>query len=269
MRLTFSKYSGSGNDFILVDNRQKFFPFHKKELIAHLCRRRTGIGADGIILLENSQKADFKMRIFNADGSEAEMCGNGIRCLMKFIRELGNTEEAYEIETMESKVRLSFKNDLVNVSMPKPYDLRWDLKIDIQNTCLRLHHINTGVPHVVLFVENLKSDKWMSLAPAIRHHAIFAPHGANVNFTCIASDGQVAVRTYERGVEGETLACGTGATAAALMAAKLLDLSSPVKVQPLSNEPIEISFKFECGQPADVFMAGPAVFIFHGKIDIE
>lgn len=263
--MDFSKYAGSGNDFILIDNRALPFPANPP-LIARLCHRQLGIGADGVILLENSQKADFRMRIFNADGGEAEMCGNGIRCLMRFIRELGGIRPTYKIETMHSLVTIAEEGEGVCVQMPEPFDIQWDMTLN--NIPHRIQRLNTGVPHAVLFVDDLEAETWMALAPHIRRHPSLAPEGTNVNFASLDPSGSLRVRTYERGVEGETLACGTGATASALAAAKCCGLKSPIRVLPRSEEPLLISFTWEGETPTQVAMTGPAHFIFRGEISV-
>lgn len=263
----FSKYSGCGNDFILIDNRQKRFSHPTPEFISHLTHRTHGIGADGLIFLENSLTADFRMRIFNCDGSEAEMCGNGIRCLMKFIKEMGFAGDKCTIETMQGAVKVGLQDERVAVSMPNPKEIIQDLSLVVDSKPYLLHCLNTGVPHSVLFVEDLDSSHWMVLAPKIRFHPFFAPRGTNVNFACTneGEGGGIRIRTYERGVEQETLACGTGATAVGLAAAKRWQLPSPIKIRPQSNTPIEIAFKIHNDSISDVVMTGPAEKIFHGE----
>lgn len=241
MEIHFSKYSGCGNDFILIDNRQQFFEPARSNLIARLCHRRLGIGADGIVLLEESSKADFRMRIFNADGGEAEMCGNGLRCLVRFIQELGIDKESISIETMHQIITTIISEDFISAMMPAPETCYLSKELNIEGRTYTLHSINTGVPHVVIFVENLEDSTWMAIAPKIRHHPNFFPHGTNVNFA-LFTDQEVKVRTYERGVEGETLACGTGAAAVAIAAACIHQLSSPITIRPQSNETIKIAF---------------------------
>ncbi len=264
MPLSFSKYSGCGNDFILVDNRLLHFPVDAA-YIAKLCDRKRGVGADGLILLQLSQMADYRMRIFNADGGEAEMCGNGIRCLMQFIRELGGLAPRYRIETMNATLQVEEEQGgLVSVEMAEPHSIQWELSLP---GFFQLSSLNTGVPHAVIFVEDLERDHWMAIAPQIRHHAAFGPKGTNVNFAQLKSDGTLSVRTYERGVEGETLACGTGATAAALAAAKRFGLPGPIQVLPRSKEPLNISFSWQGDCPTAVTLAGPAHFIFRGFIN--
>lgn len=265
--LQFSKYAGSGNDFILIDDRLEKFPLTDRAHIASLCNRRRGIGADGLILLQNSKTADFRMRIFNADGGEAEMCGNGIRCLMKFIQELGGTSPHYRIETMKNLLKVEDKEGLVHVQMAQPTDIQWDRNIELKGISIAVQSLNTGVPHAVIFVENLQEERWMALAPAIRGHSAFGSAGTNVNFSTIDHSGVVHVRTYERGVEGETLACGTGATATALAAARKWNVTSPVCVMPRSQESMKISFSWDGDRPVNVSMAGPANYIFSGKIN--
>lgn len=258
----FAKYSGCGNDFILIDNRTLFFPWEKEGLIEQLCHRQQGIGADGLILLENSDQADFRMRIFNADGSEAEMCGNGVRCLMKFIQTIDPSQERCTLQTMQSQVVVQLQGEEVSVTMPIPCNFRWHEQIEeIEES---VHFLNTGVPHAILFVEDLNQDKWIPLGRYLRYHPHYAPQGTNVNFAEIKKGSEVHLRTYERGVEGETLACGTGATATALAAAKIYDLKSPIQVIPRSKAPLTIAFQSDGSVFKNVTMTGPALLVQTG-----
>jgi diaminopimelate epimerase len=268
MKIPFSKYSGSGNDFILIDNRRGTFS-PNSPLIKRLCKRRTGIGADGIILLESSHQADFKMCIFNADGSEAEMCGNGVRCLLKFIVALGFNKQNYLIETKETKITLSHVQGSPCVSMPTPSDLRLEIRLNVDDEVFPIHFINTGVPHAVLTVDDLELAHWMNIAPKIRRHPEFDPHGTNVNFIKLDEQGKVHIRTYERGVEDETLACGTGATAAALIASALYHLPSPIQVIPRSHETLTINFVHSNLKFNQVSLSGPAALIFQGELVLD
>lgn len=264
--LAFRKYSGCGNDFILIDNRKGIFPV-VPDYIVHLCRRKHGIGADGVILLEHSGTADFKMRIFNADGTEAEMCGNGIRCLLKFIRDLGYTNSAYKIETMHGRHhQLQFNGEEVQVGMPIPTEIRWDIYLTVGQSTWKIHHLDTGVPHAVLFVENIDQIDLENLGPKIRHHPKFAPRGANVNFASRVDSTTLRLRTFERGVEAETQACGTGATATAIAAAHEFGMSGPIQLITRSGQTLVIHFKREEGSITDVVMSGPATFVFSGEI---
>lgn len=266
--MKFSKYEGCGNDFVIFDNRNTTFPIQKK-LIPNLCHRKMGIGADGVILLETSMSADFRMRIFNADGSEAEMCGNGIRCLLKFIQELGYRKDSYLIETMEKNLRVTSVGSEVKVEMAEPYDIEWNQTLTVGSAFYHLHSMNTGVPHVVIFVEDLQNVNVNQISPPIRHHSAFLPKGTNVNFATVLPDGMVRVRTYERGVEQETLACGTGATATAIIASHVHGLANHVKVQTESGKILTVQFTQENNQFSNVTLTGPANFIFRGEITLE
>lgn len=258
MKVPFAKYSGCGNDFIIIDNRSQIVEELPCRTIECLCHRQNGIGADGLILLENSQKSDFRMRIFNSDGSEAEMCGNGIRCLAHFIFELGLVDKEFSIETMHQQMLVCFDGCQVRVEMPPVTDHKYFIPLSVEGQELTLHFLDTGVPHVVLFVEDISDDAHLTLAPHIRFHPHFQPKGTNVNFAKIHSDNSVEVRTYERGVEAETLACGTGAVAIALAAAKVHNLPSPVTIRTRSADLISVSFD------QGLSMAGPAVRTFEG-----
>lgn len=250
----FCKYQGAGNDFILIDNRQKIFAADKAE-IQKLCHRRFGIGADGIICLENSSTADFAMRIFNADGSEAEMCGNGVRCLAAFVRRLGLCHKSrFSLQTMQRLLTINFQEENIEVEMGAATGVEKHPDLVV---------MNTGVPHAVIFSENIHEVELKRLGPEIRYHTRFAPQGVNVNFVQQEGPQKIAIRTYERGVEDETLACGTGCTAAALAAHLVLDMPSPIAVKTASSEIVTISFNkdFE-----DVRMSGKATFVFEGVL---
>jgi diaminopimelate epimerase len=268
--ISFHKYSACGNDFILIDNRSEQFPLEKRELIARLCHRQQGIGADGLILLENPSIENsvdhYRMRIFNSDGGEAEMCGNGIRCLYKFIRSLGEEREALKIETMHRSLLLQEKGDQVSVQMGDPQGIRWDLSLPVPHYSGPIHFLDTGVPHAVLFVDDLERVEMRSLGKALRHHQAFGSGGANVNAAQLVGGKELQVRTYERGVEDETLACGTGVTAAALAAARVYRLQSPIAVRTRSKESMEVDFQQVDGLFTQVALTGPATFIFQGII---
>lgn len=265
MQIPFSKYSGCGNDFIIIDNRAGIFPLENPLLVQRLCARRTGVGADGIILLENSNSADYRMRIINADGSEAEMCGNGIRCLARFISELSLPKTSIQFETKGGLVKTVLSGDSVQAEMPIPTDLHWNRSLQISGKTVIVHTLNTGVPHAVLFVDDLPSTHWMQLAPQIRYHSDFGTTGTNVNFARVEGS-KVFLRTYERGVEGETLACGTGATATALAASQLYGIESPITIVPASGDLLEIQFQQRDKEFSNVIMRGPAHHIYKGTL---
>ena len=236
----FSKYTGCGNDFILIDNRSLFFPTQETASIQHLCNRRHGIGADGIILLEASNKADYRMRIFNNDGSEAEMCGNGIRCLMLFIAKLCPGITCCTVETTERLIPLSLQQNGVMAAVGDPTAVRWHLPIDLQKNELSAHFLNTGVPHCVIFVDDIDRVDIASRGPILRRHPLFGVNGTNVNFvTCTGQE--CYYRTWERGVEDETPACGTGAIAVALACAYQHHLPSPITIWTRSKQALHLS----------------------------
>lgn len=244
----FSKYQGAGNDFILIDDRALSFDTTQ---IPTLCHRKFGIGADGVILLQPSQTADFRMRIFNSDGSEAESCGNGLRCLTRFISDLGLPKSTYRIATQNQIVEASFLANQIKINLgPIP--------TSTFHSPEELHFLNTGVPHAVLFVPNPEMIDIAQEGSRLRHHSLFQPKGTNVNFAAIQKDGSIHVRTYERGIEGETFACGTGAAAVAVIAHQKHNISSPIQIQ-FAGGNIEIHL--ENGQ---ISMVGDATKTFEG-----
>jgi diaminopimelate epimerase len=267
--IPFAKYSGCGNDFVLIDNRYlQLIP--SKEGIRHLCHRQCGIGADGLIFLENPTTADarYRMRIFNADSSEAEMCGNGLRCLAKYISSLETHPERFLIETMHQQMEISFSSDCVNIGMPSPSSIT-SKKIAIDGHDFLLYCLDTGVPHAVYFTDTIENEKLFSYASKIRHHKAFHPRGANVNFVKILPDQSLSIRTFERGVEQETLACGTGATAAAIAFADTYERQAPVKVNLRSGDSLSIHFKGKIPFLSDLVMSGPATKVFEGTFNGE
>lgn len=262
----FAKYAGCGNDFILFDNREKTFPL-SSHLIQRLCNRQSGIGADGLILLEHSDSADFRMRIFNADGSEAEMCGNGLRCLVKWLSHMGFSLSPYRIEVMHHIITAHTIAHAVCLEIGMPTDVQWNVPIHYQGRLVHAQHLNTGVPHAVLFVEELGSFPLIEIAPFIRSHPHWAPHGTNVTAVQIMDSKNIKIRTYERGVERETLACGTGAIAATLATAHHFHFTGPLTVHPLSGEELKVGFQKEKDFFSQVTLTGPVQFQFQGEID--
>lgn len=264
MPLLFVKYHGCGNDFILVDDRFQVFPKAEKGLIAHLCHRRTGIGADGLILLQEArQGGDFQMQFFNADGSEASMCGNGLRCLAHYAHQLGVEKkgEGYQIETGSGTVFAKVKEESVEVVLG-PY--QW-LKKKEQLEGFEVDLLHVGVPHAVIFlqkdVQEIEQLDLCSVARPLRFHAGLHPEGANVNFVQIVRDGVFKVRTYERGVEGETLACGTGSAAAAVVAGETYGWEGVIEVIAASQERLKMEVKGK-----QILMTGPVKPVFEGVI---
>ena len=270
MLLQFYKMNGAGNDFIVIDNRDHAVSLDE-DTISALCDRHRGVGADGILVVEPAEQgADFRFRYYNADGGEAEMCGNGARCFGRFAAHLGDGEpkEQVSFETMAGTLTAHLIGENVRIAMSDPHDLKLDLGLDIDGLSGAIHFINTGVPHVVVFVDELEQIDVLKYGTLLRYHPAFAPAGTNVNFAQVLSPYHVAIRTYERGVEDETLACGTGMTAVALLHHLLHAATSPVKVDCEGGDTLEIGFQSQGAVFTDVTLSGPADFVFEGAIEI-
>ena len=263
-RLKFSKYSGAGNDFILIDNRDGNFPYHTKGIIPSMAARRISIGADGVVLLENSDKADFKMRIFNSDGSEPEMCGNAARCLIAFAGKLGIEKDKYSFETKEKILHARYMDNDIEIEMGPPEDLRKEIMVTANGGNWNVSFVNTGVPHAVIFVDDVNKVDVVGIGREIRHSDSFKPKGTNVDFVEVYDEDYIKIRTYERGVEDETLACGTGITAAAILANRIKGVNKPVWVLVRSNEILRVNFDNEEGSYKNVTLRGPATLIYDG-----
>jgi len=266
--LAFSKFSGSGNDFIIVDNREGAFErlnLPAPELVRRLCRRRFSVGADGLILIERDPEVDFAWRFFNADGSEVEMCGNGGRCAARFAHLKGIAGPRMAFRTVAGVMRAEVLGERVKLEVGRPRDIALDFELSVNGEMLRADSLNTGVPHVVVAVGDLEGCDVTGLGRAIRYHAHFAPAGTNANFVRVAG-GAVHIRTYERGVEDETLACGTGSIAAALVAALKGQVASPVEIHTRGGETLRIHFSREGGGFRDVFLEGGAAYVYEGRL---
>ncbi len=264
--IQFEKYVAAGNDFIVIDNRKgliKNGALKAKEL----CDRKMGIGADGLLLLEGSKKADVKMRIFNPDGSQAEMCGNGVRCLAHFAVSQKIAKADHTIETGAGLIGAQVRRNTVNAKLTQPRGLKLSTRLRVGGHVEMVHFINTGVPHAVIIQDSLERVDVEGRGEAIRRHAHFAPRGTNVNFIHCAKD-VVEVRTYERGVEGETLACGTGSTASALIASSIFGFSSPVRVKTSGGEILKVYFKRKGPVFSEVWLEGPVRGSFKGGVQI-
>ena len=264
--ITFFKMSGSGNDFIIVDNREKVVKDDDLPGFIHrICRRKMSVGADGFILIEPSDKADFKWRFFNSDGSKAEMCGNGARCVARFAYVNGIAGENLSFETEAGVVSGQVNNDRAKVKMPDSVELRLDYSIKLKNGPVTVCSVNTGVPHVVVMNETVEDINVFDLGREIRFHEAFAPAGTNVNFICQLKQGHLVIRTYERGVENETLACGTGSIAAALITSCKAKWQSPNLVT-RSGESLTIYFKKDGSIFKDIFLEGDARIIYSAQL---
>jgi diaminopimelate epimerase len=264
MQLSFTKMNGAGNDFVVLDNRELALSL-TRDIIARLCDRHRGVGADGLLAVEPSvQDGDYRMRYYNADGGEAEMCGNGARCFARFARRLGAHSDSIAFETPAGLISAAFEGDEVALRMSEPKDPAGPLHLDAAGSSWEVHSLNTGVPHAVVFVEDLDAVDVMGAGRALRSHTAFAHAGTNVNFVQVEQPGRLRIRTYERGVEGETLACGTGVTAAAIIHSQLANATSPVAVQVAGGDTLKVRF----GGPDGVVLVGPADFVFDGKISL-
>jgi len=259
--------SGSGNDFIIIDNRRNIID--EKGLpnfIAKVCRRKMAVGADGFILIENSDKADFKWRFFNSDGSVAEMCGNGARCVARFayLNDIAGPKMSFE--TLAGIVEAQVIDDRVKVKMTDPTELKTGDTIDLKNGPLCFSSINTGVPHVVVVKKQIDNVDIVGTGREIRFHERFSPAGTNVNFVSHISDNTIAIRTYERGVEGETLACGTGSAAGAIVMAHKMKIGSPINVLTKSGGYLNIFYKEREGNYYDIYLEGDARIIYKAQL---
>jgi diaminopimelate epimerase len=275
MLLHFFKMNGAGNDFIIVDNRDlSLTAALDADTIAALCDRHRGIGADGLLAVEPAKKgADFRFRYYNADGGEAEMCGNGARCFGRFTAHLGEIVlKKVTFETIAGTLAAEMVGEDVRIAMSDPRDLQLDTDAKVPGLNSNLHFLNTGVPHVVSFLDSpevLDEFDVYNFGAAIRNHAAFAPAGTNANFAAVLAPNHISIRTFERGVEDETLACGTGMVASALIHHLLTGAPSPIKVDVEGGDTLEIGFEKTGDQSFNhVTLTGPADFVFEGEIDI-
>ena len=261
--------NGAGNDFVLLDNRDGSIEL-SREQVARICDRQRGVGADGLMLLVpcNSGKADWAWQFYNSDGSDAEMCGNGARCFARFIQKTVGDADVVTFETIAGVISAKFDGERVTVNLTPPEGLRMGDEIELSTGKTPVYSLNTGVPHAIIFVPDADKAMVQELGREVRFHEHFAPSGTNVNFVQVLEPGHIRVRTYERGVEGETLACGTGVSAAAMISSMVHGFQSPVQVQVQGQETLNISFGQDDGCFSDVLLEGPADFVFHGKIEL-
>lgn len=257
MKLTFYKYQGTGNDFVMIDNRQETFDKSNTKMVAFLCDRRFGVGADGLILLENHSVYDFKMVYYNADGNESTMCGNGGRCLSAFAKQLGVIDEIGTFEAIDGLHHVMIEDDIVKLQMQ-----------DVETIENHKNHVflNTGSPHHVQFVDNLKTYDVTSQGAKIRYSELYGEAGSNINFINTIDDTTFAVRTYERGVEDETLSCGTGVTAVAIAMHKTGKTISDLVTLQTEGGTLQVSFDCVDGVYKNVWLIGPAILVFKGEI---
>jgi diaminopimelate epimerase len=260
-KINFVKFQASGNDFILIDQRREKV-FNYRQFAKKICHRKFGIGADGLLVIEKSRSTDFKMRIFNSDGSEAAMCGNGARCAAKWF---GKKHINFETKAGIIEGSLVGKDSL-KIKMTKPFGLKLDINVNVFGRGIKVSIIDTGVPHAVIFVDSLDDMNIDEIGREVRFHEQFAPMGVNVNFAQVVDKGLISIRTYERGVEGETLACGTGTVASAIIFAVKSDLSVPVKVRTKSNELTRVYLERDGEVINNAWLEGRAYRVFEGKL---
>jgi diaminopimelate epimerase len=264
--IPFSKLNGSGNDFLLIDNRGGVMRgIALPSFVGKVCDRSRSVGADGVIFIEKSRRADFRWRFFNADGSRAEMCGNGGRCAARFAVERKIANRALGFETDAGLIRAEVRGRTVKLQMTRPRGLALSKSLTLGGRKIAYSFLNTGVPHAVLFVPDLEKIDLSGTGRGIRRHRVFAPRGTNVNFVRV-KDGVVWIRTYERGVEGETLACGTGAVAAGLLSAAHGYVRPPVSVRTRGGEALTIHFDHGKEGFGEVYLEGDTSWSCDGVI---
>lgn len=269
----FAKMSGAGNDFIVFDNRDNALS-PTPEWIAKICRRGLSVGADGVMLLQSAATGAFAMRYFNADGSEAAMCGNGGRCMARFAALLGVIPEHQEICFVSAgrTYTASVAGTQVRLGLNPPQEFKTGIRLELSKGEATVSFTDTGVPHAVVFLDSvadLAAAPVASLGREIRHHGRFKPHGTNANFAVIEDQHHMRVRTYERGVEDETLACGTGVAAAVLLAANQNRVSSPVQVMTMGKSILTMEFDHSQGRFTRVVQQGEARLIYWGELSDE
>lgn len=270
MTLNFTKMNGAGNDFVMLDNRDLSLALTKDQ-IEKLCDRHRGIGADGLLCVEPATEGgDFKMRYYNADGGEAEMCGNGARCFGRFVNHLhGDSLAKIRFETLAGMISAEFEAGQVRINMSAPHGLKLGETLPVAGTNLSVHSVNTGVPHAVVFVEDLENVPVREWGAGLRYHEAFKPKGTNANFAKVLAADGIAIRTYERGVEDETLACGTGMVASALIHHELTGAASPISVLVKGGDTLRIGFTESAPHEyTDVTLFGPADFVFQGTVQL-
>lgn len=271
-KILFKKFSGAGNDFVLIDERENKNIDISENLIYNLCNRQTGIGADGLLYISDDNSTDFNLKYYNSDGKIGSLCGNGSRCAIKYAQMSGRISDVCTFSWNSVLYKgLNLEDDQVCFYMKDPEDLQLGLSVEIFKQVVKGDFVNTGSPHFVIEVkeidpviqslENLDVFNW---GTALRHHDQFLPAGTNVNFIKI-EDAVMYIRTFERGVENETLACGTGSVASAIVSVLNNKIIVPVKIIPKSGEKLIVDFKLAEGKITGVTLTGPAKLVFQGE----
>ncbi len=271
MILHFTKMHGAGNDFIMIDDRDLTVPWEDYQLMSAIAERRTGIGCEGIILVQPSDKADFRMRFLNPDGTEVELCGNGARCVAQFASSLGIVNKSMTMETMAGLVDAEITENGVKVWVPDPTDRSYDITLDVNGISYHGYSVSIGCPHFVIPVsdddlDNLDVD---TVGAAIRQHSHFAPDGVNVDFVHYSKKSKIRMRTFERGVEAESGACGTGAVASAVVGVETQGITLPVRVTTSSGFELAVDGDWRSGKCTGMTLSGPTKMVFEGNIDLN
>lgn len=283
-KIPFMKLSGAGNDFVIINNLENIVDSTDTNFVKKVCERRMSVGADGVLLVEKADgigtrmsplleetaeetaDVDFRMRYFNADGGEVETCGNGARCISRFAYLNGIVSEKMRFLTNAGVYESEVVGDNVKVRMSQPTDIRLNVPLQLKDGVHTVGFANSGVPHVVFFVDDLDGTDVFDMGQQTRYHADFTPAGTNANFIRIQSSERLEIRTYERGVEDETLACGTGSIASAIVSAALGKVTSPVSVKTASGVVLKIHFDMSDGEPKNVYLEGDARVIYAGEL---
>ncbi len=266
IRLHFTKMSGAGNDFVVVENMNGELLCNKDALAVALCSRHTGIGADGLLVLERSPRADFFMSYYNADGSYGGMCGNGGRCVARYAYVSGIAGPDMIFEALDHLYAAQVVGNDVRLQMKDPSHFTNGIRLSDSLLTVDGDFVDTGAPHFVIEQRSLDNVDVSTIGRTIRFHSAFAPQGCNVDFVERLHDGVVAIRTYERGVEAETLACGTGCVAAAVVLSRRYGWHSPVTLRVRSGEEVRVYFRYDKEDWSDVFLEGSAHFVFRGAL---
>lgn len=268
MMLPFVKAEGTGNDFIIVDSKDLKKELNLSELAEELCRRKKSVGADGLLIYDTSEKHDFKMRIFNSDGSEAEMCGNGIRCIAQYAKKIKKLKKKnLSIETQAGEITVDFlKKDLPRLKLNEAKDLKLNFPLEIDGKFINLNFVVMGVPHAVYLTSQVEKENVAEIGRKIRFHSYFQPAGTNVNFVEIKSPQELKVRTYERGVEEETSACGSGVSASSLVLFLLDKIKSPVYVTTSGGGVLRVYIEGVKSKIDGLYLEAEAKIVYEGKI---
>lgn len=263
-KIDFTKMVASGNDFVVIEENRRPQVAGFKVLAKKICDRKYGVGADGLLVLEKSRIVDVKMRTFNADGSEAEMCGNGARCVALFKSQVASRKSHVKIETKAGIIESVVDKDNVKIKLTDPKHIRFNIPIKVNNRNIKVNFVDTGVPHTVIFVDGLDKIDAVNLGRVIRYDKLFSPKGTNVDFVEVLGQNSIAVRTYERGVEDETLACGTGCVASAVIFALKSKTRHKILVHTRGKEVLAVYFTKKDQNFEDIWLEGKARIVCTG-----